>query len=195
MDHVVLKGSTEEWELKNDVLAGNWTHPVHIHFEEGRVTERTVRVDVGLPTERTVVQTLLPDEDANNARRDVYPLPGQNSVKLKMQFRDFVGRYLIHCHNMGHEDNFMMVRWDIVATKSEMIRAWQRYSHGARRLGCRTWLADRGGRNPMNRRDLLTRFAGQGAAVQGLNSSNRADLYSIGVLSPMKTNRSSFTMT
>jgi protein SCO1 len=34
----------------------------------------------------------------------------------------------------------------------------------------------------MNRRDLLTRFAGQGAAVQGLNSSNRADLLSIGVL-------------
>jgi FtsP/CotA-like multicopper oxidase with cupredoxin domain len=119
VDHVVLKGTTEEWELKNDVLAGNWTHPVHIHFEEGRVTERTVRVDVGLPTERTVVQTLLPDEDANNARRDVYPLPGQNSVKLKMQFRDFVGRYLIHCHNMAHEDNFMMVRWDIVATKAE----------------------------------------------------------------------------
>jgi hypothetical protein len=65
------------------------------------------------------VQTLLPDEDASNARRDVYPLPGQNSVKLKLQFRDFVGRYLIHCHNMAHEDNFMMVRWDIVATRSE----------------------------------------------------------------------------
>jgi FtsP/CotA-like multicopper oxidase with cupredoxin domain len=119
VDHVVLKGSTEEWELKNDVLAGNWTHPVHIHFEEGRVTERTIRVDVGLPTERFEVQTLLPDEDGNNARRDVYPLPGQNSVKLRLQFRDFVGRYLIHCHNMGHEDNFMMVRWDVVATKSE----------------------------------------------------------------------------
>jgi FtsP/CotA-like multicopper oxidase with cupredoxin domain len=119
VDHVVLKGATEEWELKNDVLAGNWTHPVHIHFEEGRVIERTIRVDVGLPTERFETQTLLPDEDGNNARRDVYPLPGQNSVKLRLQFRDFVGRYLIHCHNMAHEDNFMMVRWDIVATKSE----------------------------------------------------------------------------
>jgi hypothetical protein len=30
-----------------------------------------------------------------------------------MQFRDYSGRYLIHCHNMAHEDNFMMVRWDI----------------------------------------------------------------------------------
>jgi protein SCO1 len=34
----------------------------------------------------------------------------------------------------------------------------------------------------MNRRDLLTRFASQGAAVQGLHSTNRADLLSIGVL-------------
>ena len=32
---------------------------------------------------------------------------------IKMQFRDYNGRYLIHCHNMAHEDNFMMVRWDI----------------------------------------------------------------------------------
>lgn len=120
VDWVVLKGSAEEWELKNDVLAGNWTHPVHIHFEEGRITERTIRRDVGLPTERTEVVPLAPDEATLNARRDVYFLPGQNSIKLKMQFRDFVGRYLIHCHNMAHEDDFMMVRWDIVATKAEL---------------------------------------------------------------------------
>jgi FtsP/CotA-like multicopper oxidase with cupredoxin domain len=120
VDWVVLRGSTEEWELKNDVLAGNWTHPVHIHFEEGRITERTIRRDVGLPTERIEVVPLNPDEAAGNARRDVYPLPGQNSVKLRMQFRDFTGRYLIHCHNMAHEDDFMMVRWDIVATKAEL---------------------------------------------------------------------------
>jgi len=34
----------------------------------------------------------------------------------------------------------------------------------------------------MKRRDLLTSFASQGAAVQGINSANRADLLSIGVL-------------
>jgi hypothetical protein len=67
-----------------------------------------------------VIVPLNPDEDPNNARRDVYPLPGQNSVRLRMQFRDFVGRYLIHCHNMNHEDNFMMVRWDIVDSIAEL---------------------------------------------------------------------------
>ena len=120
VDWVVLKGSCEEWELKNDVIASDWVHPVHIHFEEGRVTERTIRRDVGLPTERRVRQTLKPDEDFRNARRDVYPLPEENAVKLRLQFRDFSGRYLIHCHNMGHEDGFMMVRWDVVNTRSEL---------------------------------------------------------------------------
>ena len=38
---------------------------------------------------------------------------GQGAL-IKMQFRDYNGRYLIHCHNMAHEDAFMMVRWDIV---------------------------------------------------------------------------------
>ena len=56
-----------------------------------------------------------------------------------MQFRDFVGRYLIHCHNMGHEDDFMMVRWDIVDTKSELRCAQgrdTRTAHGG-------WVAER----------------------------------------------------
>jgi hypothetical protein len=60
---------------------------------------------------------LLPEE---LGRRDVYPLPGQNTVVLHQRFRDFVGRYLIHCHNMNHEDNFMMMRWDIVESLAEL---------------------------------------------------------------------------
>ena len=41
-------------------------------------------------------------------------IDGQERFVIRLKFRDFVGRYLIHCHNMGHEDAFMMVRWDIV---------------------------------------------------------------------------------
>jgi hypothetical protein len=40
---------------------------------------------------------------------------------IRLRFRDFVGRYLIHCHNMNHEDDFMMARWDIVESMSELI--------------------------------------------------------------------------
>ena len=98
--HCILKGTTEEWLLRNDIASG-WTHPIHIHFEEFRTLERFMNgVPQGVPP-------------LMSGRKDVSRLePGQATL-LKMQFRDYSGRYLIHCHNMGHEDNFMMVRWDI----------------------------------------------------------------------------------
>ena len=112
VDHAVLRGSTEEWTLANDVAAGNWNHPVHIHFEEGRIQSRRLRVSQNPDVFQDVPLTF-----EELGRRDVYPLPPQNRVVLRMRFRDFAGRYLIHCHNMNHEDAFMMVRWDIVETR------------------------------------------------------------------------------
>ena len=116
VDHVVLKGSAEEWTLANDVAAGNWTHPVHIHFEEGRIMSRRVRVSQNPDVFQDVA--LLPEE---TGKRDVYVLPPQNRLVIRLRFRDFVGRYLIHCHNMNHEDDFMMARWDIVESMGELI--------------------------------------------------------------------------
>jgi FtsP/CotA-like multicopper oxidase with cupredoxin domain len=120
IDHAVLKGSSEEWVLANDVIAGAWTHPVHIHFEEGRIMSRsrTTRDTAGNIVSVANVP-LLPEE---LGRRDVYRLPAQERLVIRMRFRDFVGRYLIHCHNMNHEDDFMMVRWDIVNTVAELTQ-------------------------------------------------------------------------
>jgi FtsP/CotA-like multicopper oxidase with cupredoxin domain len=118
VDHAVLKGSSEEWTLANDVIAGNWTHPVHIHFEEGRIMSRThTNRDAAGNIVSVDNVPLLPEE---LGRRDVYRLPGQDRLVIRLRFRDFVGRYLIHCHNMNHEDDFMMVRWDIVNTLQEL---------------------------------------------------------------------------
>ena len=35
------------------------------------------------------------------------------SVTLPMQFRDWGGMFMEHCHNTVHEDNAMLVRWEI----------------------------------------------------------------------------------
>ncbi|MGH9906869.1 MAG: multicopper oxidase family protein, partial [Pyrinomonadaceae bacterium] len=98
--HCILRNNTEEWLLNNNV-ASAWTHPVHIHFEEFRTLKRFV-AGVEKP-----VPILM------SGRKDVMRLEATQSALIKMQFRDFVGKYLIHCHNMAHEDAFMMVRWDI----------------------------------------------------------------------------------
>lgn len=107
--HCILQDTTEEWLLNNNVGASAWTHPVHIHFEEFRVLKRFVSgVEVPVPP-------------LQSGRKDVLRLQAGEGALIKMQFRDFLGRYLIHCHNMGHEDAFMMVRWDIVETEAALL--------------------------------------------------------------------------
>ncbi|MFP5299184.1 MAG: multicopper oxidase domain-containing protein, partial [Actinomycetota bacterium] len=34
-------------------------------------------------------------------------------VEAVWRFRDFSGRYPMHCHNLLHEDHAMMLRFDI----------------------------------------------------------------------------------
>lgn len=106
--HCILRNNTEEWLLNNNVGASAWTHPVHIHFEEFRTLKRFV-AGVEKP-----VPPLM------SGRKDVMRLEATQGALIKMQFRDFVGKYLIHCHNMAHEDAFMMVRWDICQTPADV---------------------------------------------------------------------------
>jgi FtsP/CotA-like multicopper oxidase with cupredoxin domain len=105
--HCMLQGTCEEWLLNNNIASG-WTHPVHIHFEEFRTLKRFVNgVEVPVPP-------------LHSGRKDVSRLEAGQGALIKMQFRDYSGRYLIHCHNMAHEDNFMMVRWDIVPDQAAL---------------------------------------------------------------------------
>jgi manganese oxidase len=90
-------GTREIWTLVNG--GGGWDHPIHIHFEEGQVLSRNGSAANVPPWER--------------GRKDVYRLRPGGTVQITMQFRDFGGTFMEHCHNTVHEDNSMLVRWDI----------------------------------------------------------------------------------
>src|SRR5262249_38833742 len=89
-------GTAEIWNFVNN--SGGWMHPVHIHQEEHRQISRN-----GRPP--------LPDEIG---REDMIWLGHGESVKTFRRFRDFLGRYVSHCHNVVHEDHAMMFQWKIV---------------------------------------------------------------------------------
>ena len=95
--------SDEVWVIQN--AGGEWSHPVHMHFEEHRVLSRN-----GV----TVKPNTLFNASADYSRRDVVPLNTNEEVRVFMRFRDMKGRYVMHCHNVVHEDHAMMVRWDII---------------------------------------------------------------------------------
>ena len=50
-------------------------------------------------------------EDAS--REDLIALDPSESVIVYRGFRDFVGPYVAHCHNLAHEDHAMMFGWEI----------------------------------------------------------------------------------
>jgi FtsP/CotA-like multicopper oxidase with cupredoxin domain len=90
-------GTREIWTLKND--GGGWDHPIHIHFEEGQILARD-----GLASK-------VPTWE--KGRKDVYRLRPGGSITISLQFRDFGGVFMEHCHNTSHEDNAMLMRWEI----------------------------------------------------------------------------------
>ncbi|HEY9282129.1 MAG TPA: multicopper oxidase domain-containing protein [Pyrinomonadaceae bacterium] len=106
-DAQITRNTTERWILRSKLPAAGWVHPVHIHFEEFRILSRGLPVEFGGPGEG-------PPPPLETGRKDVIQLRGRDQVEIFMRFRDFKGKYLIHCHNMNHEDVVMMVRWDIV---------------------------------------------------------------------------------
>jgi FtsP/CotA-like multicopper oxidase with cupredoxin domain len=93
---LVERNSVENWILFN--ATGDWTHPVHIHLEEHQILSRN-----------RVAPSLV-----ERSRKDVTQLHPNERVLLFFRFRDWLGKYPIHCHNVVHEDHAMMGLWDVV---------------------------------------------------------------------------------
>jgi FtsP/CotA-like multicopper oxidase with cupredoxin domain len=99
----IAQESEEVWVIQNP--GGSWRHPVHIHFEEHRVLSRNGTL---------VKPNTQFNASVDYARKDVIELNTNEEVRVFMRFRDMKGRYVMHCHNVVHEDHAMMIRWDIV---------------------------------------------------------------------------------
>jgi FtsP/CotA-like multicopper oxidase with cupredoxin domain len=99
-------GTREIWTLRNG--GGGWDHPIHIHFEECQTLERDGSLANVPAWER--------------GRKDVWRLRPGGEVKITLQFRDFGGMFMEHCHNTMHEDNAMLLRWEIDDNGAPFLR-------------------------------------------------------------------------
>jgi spore coat protein A len=92
-------GQVEIWHLKNRKFG--WLeklHPVHLHLVNFQVLERNGG----------------PPKPWERGWKDTVSLDKGEEVKLIMRFDGHRGRYLMHCHNLEHEDHNMMARFDVV---------------------------------------------------------------------------------
>jgi len=91
-------GEIEHWTVVNK--GGGWDHPMHLHFEEGVTLFRGRDGRDPIPTTERLV------------RKDVWRVgtTGDRSVTFQVQFGEYGGSYVQHCHNNMHEDFAMLQR-------------------------------------------------------------------------------------
>jgi FtsP/CotA-like multicopper oxidase with cupredoxin domain len=85
----------EIWEIENK--SGGWFHPLHIHLVDFKILSRN-----GLAA--------FPYEQGP---KDVVYIGENETVRLLMQFGPHKGKYMVHCHNLPHEDHDMMHQFSV----------------------------------------------------------------------------------
>ena len=85
----------EIWELRNK--SGGWFHPVHIHLIDFKILDRNGKP----PLPRA-------GPEGRRLRRR------ERDRARAMRFGPHTGRYMMHCHNLVHEDHDMMVQFNVV---------------------------------------------------------------------------------
>ena len=90
IDEEINLGDLEMWQVVN--LTDEF-HPIHIHGIQFQVLERSS--GSLSPTEVGWKDTILVNPN--------------ETVKLFLKFSDYTGLFLIHCHNLEHEDDGMML--------------------------------------------------------------------------------------
>jgi FtsP/CotA-like multicopper oxidase with cupredoxin domain len=93
------QNDVEVWTIENK--SGGWFHPLHIHLVDFKILSRNGRPPLA--------HELGP--------KDVVYVGEGEIVKVVMQFHlpkgNSGGRYMIHCHNLPHEDHDMMQQFKV----------------------------------------------------------------------------------
>jgi FtsP/CotA-like multicopper oxidase with cupredoxin domain len=97
-------GDIEIWKLST---SGGWFHPVHLHLADFKILDRDGR----------------PPEPQELGAKDTVYLGEGEDVRIIVEFGAILGvdpdqteirrsgRYMIHCHNVSHEDHDMMTQF------------------------------------------------------------------------------------
>lgn len=93
-------GDVEIWRLRNRrrFAVLGMVHPVHVHLVRFQILDRDGR----------------PPRAHERGWKDTVAVAPGEEVRIIARFAGQRGRYLIHCHNLEHEDHRMMARYDVV---------------------------------------------------------------------------------
>ncbi len=97
----VVLGEMEIWEFVNNT---GMSHPMHLHMDAFQVLDRRDRNG-----------NVVPLEDYELGFEDTVTVGGRETVRIMVQFNQYTGTFVWHCHILEHEDLEMMRTFRIVS--------------------------------------------------------------------------------
>ncbi|MGB7084410.1 MAG: multicopper oxidase family protein [Phormidesmis sp.] len=94
VDAFVDPCATEIWRF---ISTGGWVHPIHVHLGHFRLIGRS----------RT------PVADYERGMKDTFFVNDLETVDMIGRFGPHEGKYMMHCHNLVHEDHDMMTQFQV----------------------------------------------------------------------------------
>ncbi|AYF78946.1 multicopper oxidase family protein [Nocardia yunnanensis] len=86
-------GDVEVWQLSTDL-----DHPIHLHLNQFQVLTRDGRTPSA----------------ADRGWKDTLYLTATGTAEIAVRFTDHAGRFVLHCHNLEHEDMAIMATFTTV---------------------------------------------------------------------------------
>ena len=94
VDAFVEPCATEIWRF---ISTGGWVHPIHIHLGHFRLLGRS----------------RLPIAPYERGQKDTFFVNDFETLDMIGRFGPHEGKYMIHCHNLVHEDHDMMTQFQV----------------------------------------------------------------------------------
>jgi spore coat protein A len=87
--------STEIWRFQN---RSGMAHPIHVHLNMFQILDRNG----------------TPPSEAEAGWKDTVAVGPDETVRVIVRFTDYSGLYMVHCHNLEHEDDAMMAQFQVM---------------------------------------------------------------------------------
>jgi FtsP/CotA-like multicopper oxidase with cupredoxin domain len=103
-------GATQMWKVTNQSLRLN--HPFHIHVNPFQVLYVSYQ-----PSDGNAPFYAQLNAAASAGRplwMDTFALPKGGYIVIRQRYDDFTGRFVMHCHILGHEERGMMQLVEII---------------------------------------------------------------------------------
>jgi FtsP/CotA-like multicopper oxidase with cupredoxin domain len=95
IDAEPLLNATEIWTFQNQM---GMHHPMHIHDVSWQI------IDING----------MPPQPWDAGWKDTFSVAGNQTVRVIGKFTDNLGLYIVHCHNLEHEDLGMMAQFRVI---------------------------------------------------------------------------------